>query len=68
MTSHDPRGPFAHLVEQLQAGQISRRGFLTAGAALGVSTGMLGTVIRHAQSVGAAPHRTPPLSPPAHRS
>ncbi len=57
MTTHDPQqAPFARLVDQLNTGQISRRGFLAAGAALGVSTGMLGTMIRHAQSVGAAPH------------
>ncbi len=68
MPNHDSRGPFAHLVEQLHAGQLSRRGFLAAGAALGVSTGMLGTVIRHAQSVGAAPHpqdTTPATAPVA---
>ena len=56
MTTHDPQGPFARLVEQFHAGQVSRRGFLAAGAALGVSTGVLGSMIRHAQSVGAAPH------------
>ena len=69
MTIHDPRqAPFAHLVDQLHTGQISRRGFLAAGAALGVSTGMLGTMIRHAQSVGAAPHpqdATPVAAPVA---
>ncbi len=69
MTTHDrQQAPFARLVDQLHAGQISRRGFLAAGAALGVGTGMLGTMIRHAQSVGAAPHpqdATPVAAPVA---
>ena len=56
MTTPDPQTPFAQLVAQLNAGRISRRHFLAAGAALGVGTGVLGTVIRHAQVAGAAPH------------
>jgi peptide/nickel transport system substrate-binding protein len=56
MTDPQPCGPFARLADQLYAGEVTRRQFLAAGAALGVSAGMLGTVIRHAQSVGAAPH------------
>ena len=55
-SSHDPQLRFARLVEQLNTGQISRRGFLAAGAALGVSAGVLGSMIRHAQVAGAAPH------------
>ena len=69
MTIDQPRGRFATLVDQFQAGEITRRQFLAAGASLGIGLGMLGTVIRHAQSVGAAPHpqdtATPAPSAPA---
>ncbi|HEV2527008.1 MAG TPA: peptide ABC transporter substrate-binding protein [Thermomicrobiales bacterium] len=56
MTTNQPRGRFATLTDQLYAGEITRRQFLAAGASLGIGLGMLGTVIRHAQSLGAAPH------------
>ena len=70
MTRDQSPTPFADLVGQFTRGEISRRAFLAHGAALGVGLGMLGTVVRHAQtaSAQAATPGTPAGSPAAGNS
>lgn len=63
--SDDPRSTLQHvastsrlgdLFDRLLAGEISRRDFIAAGTALGAGLGLLGWLVRGAQTVGAAPN------------